>query len=109
MFLNLSKNEKVIKSYKCKGENYGQVAYLWATTSRSVGGIVGYLCSGKVTNSRNYGLVKIYNNTSESRELAPKMGQIVGHSDVDGTTSGNGNYGSVDIGNLKTVTWKGGA
>ena len=91
-----------------KSKNYGQVAYLWATENRSIGGIVGYLCSGKVTYSSNYGLVKIYNNPTDSHTLAPKMGQVVGHSDVDGTTSNNGCYGSVNIGNLKTVTWKGG-
>lgn len=88
--------------------NDGQVAYLWATNNRSIGGIVGYLCSGEVRNCINYDMVKIYNNASDSRTLAPKMGQIVGHSDVDGITQGNTCYGNVDIGNLQTITWKGG-
>lgn len=88
--------------------NDGQVAYLWAINNRSIGGIVGYLCSGEVNNCSNYDLIKIYNNPSDSRTLEPKMGQIVGHSDVDGSTYNNSCYGNVDIGNLQMVTWKGG-
>jgi hypothetical protein len=93
--------------YPWHSTNYGHIGYLWSSNNRSVGGIVGCMTGGKVYYCTNYGTIKYYNNSSSSRELAPSMGQIIGHK-AGGSVSDNICSGSVDIGTLHTEKWASG-
>jgi hypothetical protein len=87
-------------------DNFGTVEYQNSTESRSVGGIVAYQAAGVITGCRNAAAIIYTGPWNESRDLAPKIGQLVGHR---GGGSVNGTCGGwVDKGSLHTVTWKGG-
>lgn len=86
-------------------QNMAECAYYFAYNNRSIGGIVGYVSSGTVTNCTNNALYAYYSPSSESRTLQPHMGQIIGQIDV-GVTSGNVCNGTLNAGTLHTVTWK---
>ncbi len=72
----------------------------------ATGGIAA-LNYGTVKNCKNYASISYDGDSSESRILQPIIGQIIGIN--YGTQSNNYCYGSVNKGNLKTITWTTGA
>ena len=83
--------------------NYGQVNYQYMTDNGNAGGIVGRNgISASITSCTNFGLVKYDSASSDNKELAPRMGQIVGYNYDSATFTNNKCSGSTNYDNLKT-------
>ena len=74
-----------------------------------VGGICGRNDKGKISNVKlNVGGITYNGGSTESRSLAPEMGLICGRSSKGAQVSGTVTETTVNKGNLREVTWKGG-
>lgn len=96
-------NAKTIQS--CT--NYANIRYWYLDRNGAVGGIAGFHSFESISSCINYGGIYYDNPSSESHDLCPRMGQLVGLFD-----SGMISYsaiacsGNVYSGSLKTVTYK---
>lgn len=79
-------------------ESSGRIYYSWNTNNRSVGGIVGYQSSGKIDACTNSGIISYENYKTDSSDIKPRMGQIIGHK--KGTVTNCVEAGNVDTGTL---------
>ncbi|KAA6334028.1 hypothetical protein EZS27_017615, partial [termite gut metagenome] len=91
--------------YTCT--NNGEIGYSFKESNRSAGGIVGFVGNGIVSYCTNKGNIKYMNESSDSRSLAPALGQIVGCKKA-GSVHNNILNGTVDIGTLHIELWWGG-
>ena len=87
----------------CK--NNANLYHYWdGSNNRYTGGIVGKATiSSSFTNCKNYGLIKFSGSQSDSKELAPYMGQIIGYKDSTVTLSGSTCSGTCNYDNLRKV------
>jgi hypothetical protein len=83
-----------------------QIRHYFVDNNHSVGGIVGYQHSGGIFRCTNASSVSYIGAWSDSRDLAPRMGQLVGH--LASGSVGGFLLGSVNQGSLHTESWKGG-
>lgn len=79
-------------------ESSGHIYYFWNTNNRSVGGIAGYQTSGKIDSCTNSGIISYENYKTDSSDIKPRMGQIIGHK--KGTVTNCVEAGNVDTGTL---------
>ena len=79
-------------------ESSGRIYYSWNTNNRSVGGIAGYQTSGKIDSCTNSGIISYENYKTDSSDIKPRMGQIIGHK--KGTVTNCVEAGNVDTGTL---------
>ncbi len=84
--------------------NRGNVTYYYYSTSRSIGGIVGYQDNGNISGCTNYATITYGSASSSSRTLQPAMSQVLGTRNY-GYVDGNTCSGSVNKGSLHTETW----
>ena len=86
-------------------ENNANLYHYWdGSNNRYTGGIVGKATiSSSFTNCKNYGLIKFSGSQSDSKELAPYMGQIIGYKDSTVTLSGSTCSGTCNYDNLRKV------
>lgn len=85
--------------------NRANLYYYWdGSNNRYTGGIIGRAISSTTINScTNYGLIKFAGETSDSKELAPYMGQVIGYKASTVTLSNCSCQGSYNYENLKKV------
>ena len=81
--------------------------YIKDSINNSAGGIVGYSIYTDIYECWNCSSVKYASASSESRTLAPRMGNIAGTFKY-GKLKDNRYTANVYYGELKVVTWKGG-
>ena len=81
--------------------------YYYEGHSAAVGGIVGYTRGGEITNCVVQSGVEIcYNGSySDSKTLAPEMGNIAGRSSNNASIIGNTSSNVTDSDKLQVVTW----
>lgn len=86
-------------------ENNANLYYYWdGSNNRFTGGIVGKATyTASFTHCKNKGLIKFSGEQTNSKELAPYMGQIVGYKDSTVTLSGSECAGTCNFENLKKV------
>lgn len=83
--------------------NHGQINYQFMTDNGNAGGIVGRNgTNAEIKRCNNYGLIKYDSASSDNKELAPRMGQIVGYNHDGATFTNNTCSGSTNYDNLKT-------
>jgi len=82
--------------------NHGNISFSNTQNTRSIGGIVGWNNGGSVRGAINWATVAYTGASSASRNLAPNMGQIVGHVTA-GTVISSTLAGSVSTGLLRIV------
>ena len=85
--------------------NYANLYYKWdGTNNMYTGGIVGRAISDTtITSCGNYGLIKFNGEKSDSKDLAPYMGQIIGYKEATVQLTGCVCNGSYDYSNLREV------
>ena len=83
-------------------DNYGNINFYYNSGNGAVGGIVGHnRYSGNVANCINKGTIKYASSSSNNKNIAPCMAQIIGLNE-SGNYSNNTCSGNTDFTNLKT-------
>lgn len=85
--------------------NRSNLYYKWnGSFNGTTGGIVGKATvSTSITNCKNYGLIKFNGAQSDSKDLAPYMGQVVGYKDSSSSFTNSIVSGTTNYSNLRKV------